>query len=208
MGKERLLELIWTDFVQVYTNINYSSLYSEKLRENQKTIYFWAIYTCFGLPPILSLVVKRYGVNNDCFFFGVIALILLLPIVVKVKNKQLIYTLFGIHEKEISGLLKLNEDLDRYKDALLALYFQVESLKDGSHKWGEIELKYQKLKSDNARYITQHDELTGKIDHVIQQAAQAKTTEMIENANYYGREDATEEQGDSATCATATPTTT
>lgn len=151
---------------------------------------------------------KRYGINNDWLFFGVIALILLLPIVVKVKNKQLIYTLFGIHEKEISGLLKLNEDLDRYKDALLVLYFQVESLKDGSHKWGEIELKYQKLKSKNARYITQHDEFTGKIDPIIQQAAQAKTMKMIENSNYYGREDATKGQGDSTTCATATPTTT
>lgn len=192
MRKERLLELIWTDFVQVYTNINYSSLYSEKLRESQKTIYFWVIYTCFGLPPILSLIVKRYGINNDWLFYGVIGLILLLPLAAKVNNKQLIYTLFGIHEKEISGLLKLNEDLDRYKDSLLAFYFQVESLKDSSHKWGEMELKYEKLKSFNARYLTEHDKLTGKIDPIIQQIAQAKTIEMINNSNYYGREYTTE----------------
>lgn len=187
MEKKRYLELIWTDFVQVYTNINYSSLYSEKLRENQKGIYFWGIYACFGIPPILSLVVKRYAISNDLLFYGVIALILLLPLAVKIKNKQLIYTVFGIHEKEIEGLLKLNEELDRYKDALLALYFQVESMSDGSHKWVEVQLRYEKIKTDNARYLTEHDKLTGKIYPVIQKAAQEKTFEMIKNTNYYGR---------------------
>ena len=192
MEKKRFLELIWTDFVQVYTNINYSSLYSESLRESQKSIYYWVIYACFGLPPILSLIVKRYAIDNDWLFFGVIALILLLPLVVRIKNKQLIYTVFGIHEKEIGGLLKLNEDLDRYKDTLLALYFQVESMSDGSHKWGEVQLRYEKLKTDNARYLTEHDKLTGKIDPAIQKAAQDKTIEMIQNTNYYGRENTSE----------------
>lgn len=187
MEKKRMLELIWTDFVQVYTNINYSSLYSETLREHQKDIYFWVIYACFGLPPILSLVVKRYAINNDCLFVGVIALILLLPLAVRVKNKQLIYTVFGIHEKEIGGLLKLNEYLDRYKDALLALYFQVEAMSGKSTKWGEVKLKYEKIKTDNARYLTEHDKLTGKIDPIIQKTAQDKTLEMIQNTNYYGR---------------------
>ena len=188
MEKNRFLELIWTDFVQVYTNINYSSLYSESLRENQKSIYYWVIYACFGLPPILSLIVKRYAIDNDWLFFGVISLILLLPLVVRIKNKQLIYTVFGIHEKEIEGLLKLNEDLDRYKDALLALYFQVEGMSEKSHKWGEIQGNYERLKSDNARYITEHDRLTGKIDKDIEKRAQEKTKIMIERANYYGRE--------------------
>lgn len=189
MEKDRLLSLIWTDFVQVYTNINYSSLFCERLREKQNDWYFWAIYACFGLPPILSLIVKRYSIDNKWLFFGVILLILLLPLVVRVKNKRLIYSWFGIHEKVIDGLLKLNEDLDSYKDALLALYFQVEGMSENSHKWGEVELKYEKLKSDNARYITEHDKLTGKIDKEVEQEAQKKTIIMIERANYYGRED-------------------
>ena len=189
MEKDRLLSLIWTDFVQVYTNINYSSLFCERLREKQNDWYFWAIYACFGLPPILSLIVKRYSIDNNWLFFGVILLILLLPLVVKVKNKRLIYSWFGIHEKVIDGLLKLNEDLDSYKDALLALYFQVEGMSENSHRWGEVELKYEKLKSDNARYITEHDKLTGKIDKEVEQEAQKKTIIMIERANYYGRED-------------------
>ena len=189
MEKDRLLSLSWTDFVQVYTNINYSSLFCERLREKQNDWYFWAIYACFGLPPILSLIVKRYSIDNNWLFFGVILLILLLPLVVRVKNKRLIYSWFGIHEKVIDGLLKLNEDLDSYKDALMALYFQVEGMSENSHKWGEVELKYEKLKSDNARYITEHDKLTGKIDKEVEQEAQKKTIIMIERANYYGRED-------------------
>ena len=192
MEKNRFLELIWTDFVQVYTNINYSSLYSESLRENQKSIYFWAIYACFGLPPILSLIVKRYAIDNDWLFFGVISLILLLPLVVRIKNKQLIYTVFGIHEKEIGGLLKLNEDLNRYKDTLLAFYFRVEAMPEKSTKWRETQLEYEKIKTENARYLTEHDKLTGKIDPVIQKAAQEKTFEMIKNTNYYGRGNASE----------------
>ncbi len=192
MKKKRFLEQIWTDFVQVYTNINYSSLYSETLREGQKDVYYWAIYACFGLPPILSLIVKRYAIENDWLFVLVIILILLLPLAVRIKNKQLIYTVFGIHEKEIGELLKLNEDLDRYKDALLALYFQVESMSDKSHKWGEVQKKYEKLKADNARYLTEHDKLTGKIVPSIQKAAQDKTLEMIKNTNYYGREETAE----------------
>lgn len=187
MEKKRFLELIWTDFVQVYTNINYSSLYLESLRESQKSIYYWVIYACFGLPPILSLIVKRYVIDNDWLFFGVIVLILLLPLVVRIKNKQLIYTVFGIHEKEIGGLLKLNEDLDRYKDALLAFYFRVEAIPEKSTKWRETQLEYEKIKTENARYLTEHDRLTGKIDLVIQKAAQEKTIEMIQNTNYYGR---------------------
>ena len=132
---------------------------------------------------------KRYSIDNNWLFFGVILLILLLPLVVRVKNKRLIYSWFGIHEKVIDGLLKLNEDLDSYKDALLALYFQVEGMSENSHKWEEVELKYEKLKSDNARYITEHDKLTGKIDKEVEQEAQKKTIIMIERANYYGRED-------------------
>ena len=190
MEKKRFLEIIWTDFVQVYTNINYSSLCSESLRENQKNIYYWVIYACFGLPPLLSLIVKRYALgndNNDWFFLGVIALILLLPLVVRIRNKQLIYTVFGIHEKEIEGLLKLNEDLDRYKDALLALYFRVEAMPEKSTKWRETQLEYEKIKTENTRCLTEHDKLTGKIDLDIQKAAQEKTIEMIKNTNYYGR---------------------
>ena len=192
MEKKRFLELIWTDFVQVYTNINYSSLYSESLRENQKSIYYWVIYACFGLPPILSLIVKRYAIDNDRLFFGVISLILLLPLVVRIKNKQLIYTVFGIHEKEIGSLLKLNEDLDRYKDALLAFYFRVEAMPEKSTKWRETQLEYEKIKTENARYLTEHDKLTGKIDPVIQKTAQEKTFEMIINTNYYGRGNSSE----------------
>ena len=187
MEKKRFLELIWTDFVQVYTNVNYSSLYSESLKESQKSIYYWVIYACFGLPPILSLIVKRYAIDNDWLFFGVIVLILLLPLVVRIKNKQLIYTVFGIHEKEIGDLLKLNEDLDRYKDALLAFYFRVEAMPEKSTKWRETQLEYEKIKTENARYLTEHDRLTGKIDLVIQKAAQEKTIEMFQNTNYYGR---------------------
>ena len=189
MEKDRLLSLIWTDFVQVYANINYSSLFCERLREKQNDWYFWAIYACFGLPPILNLIVKRYSIDNNWLFFGVILLILLLPLVVRVKNIRLIYSWFGIHEKVIDGLLKLSEDLDSYKDALLALYFQVEGMSENSHKWGEVELKYEKLKSDNERYITEHDKLTGKVDKEVEQEAQKKTIIMIERANYYGRED-------------------
>lgn len=188
MGKDRLLSLIWTDFVQVYTDINYSSLICERLREKQNDWYFWAIYACFGLPPILSLIVKRYSIENDWMFFGVILLILLLPLAVRVKNKRIIYSWFGIHENVIGGLLKLNEDLDNYKDSLLALYFQVEGMSDNSHKFGEVQLKYEKLKSDNARYITEHDRLTGKIDEEVQQEAQKKTQIMIERTDYFGRE--------------------
>lgn len=135
--------------------------------------------------PILS--VKRYAKDNGWLFFGVIVLILLLPLVVRIKNKQLIYTVFGIHEKEIAGLLKLNEDLGRYKDTLLAFYFRVEAIPEKSTKWRETQLEYEKIKTENARYLTEHDRLTGKIDLVIQKAAQEKTIEMIQNTNYYGR---------------------
>ena len=110
----------------------------------------------------------------------------------RIKNKQLIYTVFGIHEKEIGSLLKLNEDLDRYKDALLAFYFRVEAMPEKSTKWRETQLEYEKIKTENARYLTEHDKLTGKIDPVIQKTAQEKTFEMIINTNYYGRGNSSE----------------
>lgn len=191
MNKKRLMEMIWTDFVQVYTNINYSSLLCEQLREKQNNIYFWAIYACFGLPTIFSLIASKYGVENDWLFWGVVLLILFIPLCVRVKNKKLIYSWFGIYEKKVDELLKLNEDLDHYKYELLKLYFQVDCMSERSHKWGEIQMRYEKLNSDNSRYITEHDRITGKIDKDIEKKAQLKTQTMIINSNYYGREDST-----------------
>ncbi len=58
-----------------------------------------------------------------------------------------------------------------------------------TQKWGEIQVRYKKLKSDNSRYIKDHDKLTGEIDKEIEKRAQHKTQAMIKNTNYYGRED-------------------
>ena len=191
MNKKRLMEMIWTDFVQVYTNINYSSLLCEKLREKQNDIYFMVIYACFGLPAILSLIASKYGLKNNWLFWGVVVIILIMPLFLRIKNKKLVYSWFGIYEKQVDNLLKLNEDLDRYKNELLTLYFQVECMSEKSHRWGEIQVRYEKLQLDNSRYITEHDKLTGKIDEEIVEKAKTKTQSMIKNTNYYGREDST-----------------
>ena len=206
MNKKRLMEMIWTDFVQVYTNINYSSLLCEQLREKQNDIYFWAIYACFGLPTIFSLIASKYGVKNDWLFWGVVVIILVLPLFVRIKNKKLIYSWFGIYEKQVDDLLKLNEDLDRYKNELLTLYFLVECMSEKSRRWGEIQVRYEKLKSDNSRYITEHDKLTGKIDEEIVEKAKTKTQSMINNTNYYGREDSTTWQSGGSESSTASTT--
>ena len=152
--KERYKEAVWTDFVQMYTNINYSSLYCEQLREKQRSWYFWGIYLCMGIPTVLSILLKMGLIKNAIIVYVVCVILLAVPIILKFKNKKLIYVGLGIYEKEISELLKLNEDLEAYKKKLLDLFFKIEALPDNTTQMDKIILEYEMLKKDNERIST------------------------------------------------------
>lgn len=176
--KNRYKQIVWTDFVQVYTNINYSSLYCEQLREKQQARYFWGIYLCMGIPTVLSILLKMGYFTNAAMVYIICAILLVIPIVLKFKNKKLIYVVLGIYEKEINELLRLNEDLDSYKRKLLDLFFRIEALTDNTTNMEKMILEYEKIKKENERYITQHDLFTGKIDKRLQEQAD-KMTEIV-----------------------------
>ena len=89
--KNRYKQIVWTDFVQVYTNINYSSLYCEQLREKQQARYFWGIYLCMGIPTVLSILLKMGCITNVSMVYIICAILLVISIVLKFKNKKLIY---------------------------------------------------------------------------------------------------------------------
>lgn len=184
--KNRYKQIVWTDFVQVYTNINYSSLYCEQLREKQQARYFWGIYLCMGIPTVLSILLKMGYFTNAAMVYIICAILLVIPIVLKFKNKKLIYVVLGIYEKEINELLRLNEDLDSYKRKLLDLFFRIEALTDNTTNMEKMILEYEKIKKENERYITQHDLFTGKIDKRLQEQADKMTETMISNSNYHG----------------------
>lgn len=184
--KNRYKQIVWTDFVQVYTNINYSSLYCEQLREKQQACYFWGIYLCMGIPTVLSILLKMGYFTNAAMVYIICAILLVIPIVLKFKNKKLIYVVLGIYEKEINELLRLNEDLDSYKRKLLDLFFRIEALTDNTTNMEKMILEYEKIKKENERYITQHDLFTGKIDKRLQEQADKMTETMISNSNYHG----------------------
>ena len=184
--KNRYKQIVWTDFVQVYTNINYSSLYCEQLREKQQARYFWGIYLCMGIPTVLSILLKMGYFTNAAMVYIICAILLVIPIVLKFKNKKLIYVVLGIYEKEINELLRLNEDLDSYKRKLLDLFFRIEALTDNTTNMEKMILEYEKIKKENERYLTQHDLLTGKIDQRLQEQADKMTETMINNSNYHG----------------------
>lgn len=184
--KNRYKQIVWTDFVQVYTNINYSSLYCEQLREKQQARYFWGIYLCMGIPTVLSILLKIGYFTNAAMVYIICAILLVIPIVLKFKNKKLIYVVLGIYEKEINELLRLNEDLDSYKRKLLDLFFRIEALTDNTTNMEKMILEYEKIKKENERYITQHDLFTGKIDKRLQEQADKMTETMISNSNYHG----------------------
>ena len=184
--KNRYKQIVWTDFVQVYTNINYSSLYCEQLREKQQARYFWGIYLCMGIPTVLSILLKMGYFTNAAMVYIICAILLVIPIVLKFKNKKLIYVVLGIYEKEINELLRLNEDLDSYKRKLLDLFFRIEALTDNTTNMEKMILEYEKIKKENERYITQHDLFTGKIDKRLQEQADKMTETMINNSNYHG----------------------
>lgn len=184
--KNRYKQIIWTDFVQVYTNINYSSLYSEQLRKKQQARYFWGLYLCMGLPTVLSILLKMGYFTNSTIVYTICAILLVIPILLKFKNKKLIYVVLGIYEKEINELLKLNEDLDSYKRKLLDIFFRIEALPDNTTNMDKMILEYEKINKENERYLTQHDLLTGKIDQQLQEQADKMTKTMINNSNYYG----------------------
>ena len=114
------------------------------------------------------------------------AILLVIPIILKFKNKKLIYVVLGIYEKEINELIKLNEDLDSYKRKLLDIFFRIEALPDNTTNMDKMILEYEKIKKENERYITQHDLLTGKIDQRLQERADKMTETMINNSNYHG----------------------
>lgn len=186
--KQRYKETVWTDFVQVYTDINYSSLYCEQLREKQRAIYFWGIYMCMGLPTVLSVLLKMGYISNEKWVYIACIILLIVPIVLKFKSKKLIYVVLGLYEKEIAELLKLNEDLDKYKGKLLDLFFKIEALSDNTTNMDKMIQSYEILKNENVRYLTQHDNLTSKIDPELQKKAGDMTDTMIRNSNYHESE--------------------
>ncbi len=183
---DSLCDLIWSKYVQVYMDIIYSSMLSDKLRSSQSDWYFWGIYVCLGLPSVLSIFVKNGIISKGWIIYLVCAIILIVPIILKWKNKNLVYTALGIYEKRISGLFTINIKLEQFKDDLLLLYFEADNDNATATSVSLIETKFQNLNSRNQEYVTTFQNLVGEIDHDLEDRAKVKTEEMIKSATFYG----------------------
>lgn len=185
---DNLCDLIWSKYVQVYMDVIYSSMLSDKLRSRQSDWYFWGIYVCLGLPSVLSILVKNDIISKGWIIYLVCAIILIVPIILKWKNKNLVYTVLGIFEKRISGLSANNVKLEQFKDDLILLYFEADNNNTTAKNVSLIETKYQNLSSRYQEYVTTFQNLVGEIDPDLEKRSQIKTEEMIRSTTFYGQE--------------------
>lgn len=181
-------DMIWSKYVQVYTDIIYASMLSDKLRNRQSDWYFWGIYVCLGLPSVLSILVKNEIITNAWFIYLACGVILLAPIILKWKNKNLVCTALGIYEKRIAGLSANNVKLEQYKTDLLLLYFESDNAKATPQNIELMEEKCKNLDSRYQEYITSFQNYAGEIDLELEARVQEKTDEMIRSTAFYGEE--------------------
>jgi len=186
--QERLLDEIWDEFKQVYTDINYASIYAQRMRSIQHGKLFWVVYGSFALPPILAIIMKLYDIKCGWLIMLLSFIALALPLLVRRYNKVMAYSIFGFYEKSIVDLLNLNIKMDIYKDKLLSLYSRAESILPGKAEIERIEIKLNTIRLEHKPDVEKFDELTGVLDKEIEAQAKLKTEEMIKSANYYGRE--------------------
>lgn len=185
---EDIGDIIWSKYVQVYMDIIYASMLSDKLRNRQSDWYFWGIYVCLGLPSVLSILVKNGIITNGWLIYLVCGVILLAPIILKWKNKSLVYTALGIYEKRIAGLSDNNVKLEQYKTDMLLLYFDADNAKATIQNIALMEERYKNLVSRYQEYITLFQNYVGEIDTDLEAKAKEKTDEMIKSAAFYGEE--------------------
>ena len=185
--KNNMLDMIWSQYVQIYTDIIYSSLYAEKLRSKQSGVYFWVIYTCTVLPSILTIILKTCKMP-DWILYLCCALIFSLPIILKKYKQEWVFTFFGIHEGKIKQLIELNIRLEQYRDRLLCLYLKAEGSTFGAASYNKYAADYNNLSNEYKNDVAKHDELTGVIDEEVEAETQKKVQEIIQNKNFYGRQ--------------------
>ena len=188
--QDRLLDEIWDEFKQVYTDINYASLYAQKIRSKQHGKLFWIVYACFALPPILTIILKFCGMDHWWSILFLSLVVIALPLLVRRYNKVMAYSIFGFYEKSIVDLLNLNIKMDIYKDKLLSLYSRAESIVPGKAEIERIENSLNTIRLEHKPDVEKYDELTGVLDKDIEALARQKTEEMIKSANFYGRKTA------------------
>lgn len=178
--KEEKLTQIWNMLEEVTTDICYSSILCEKRSEAQNGIFFWIIYLCIAFPSVLSLLIKIDVIQNVYMVWAIILVSLVIPIVLKYKNKQLIYSIFGVYDQKSNQLLDLNSRLETYKNKLASLYVITASMNPTPSQIREIDGRYDSLTTEYQDAITLHDKLTGEIDQDIQKEAQIKAGKLLE----------------------------
>lgn len=184
---EALLGRIWDMFLEVETDITYSSLLGEKERHKQTDIYFWGIYVCSMLfPSGINLLISHDILDKKSLLVnGLCILFILAPPLIKFIKSDFAYRILGIKEKKIKDLLDLNGHLESYADKLLSLYFNYYD-QDVTNE--SIELAKQSFQSLNNEYKdarVKHDLLTGHMDEELLEEAKRRTEETIKNKTWY-----------------------
>lgn len=183
--KDRLKGQVWDKYVEITTCIFYSSIYCEEKRDKQYGFYFWIVYLSMATPAFLALLIK-VGVIESMTIILVIAITsLLIPVILRYRDKSLIYSIFGFYNQEINALLTLNKRLDLYRDSLLTLFYHAENIKPSKNEIEKIEGMYKALCLEYQDDVKKHDEMTGKIDERIQCKAQDKTKQYIQTISAY-----------------------
>lgn len=93
--KDDLTSRIWDKYCEIVTDIYYSSILVGKKNSAQNNLYFWGVYICLAIPAILNVVIKFEFVTDKYILSLLSLLIIMLPICLKYKNKQLIYNLLA-----------------------------------------------------------------------------------------------------------------
>lgn len=173
--KETQLDNIWMKLEEIYTNIEYSSLVAASENSNvRKRI-------------VAALIILNASYSAICFIYSEGVLFKPHSIVYIVFNIAYIFgggvlayfksdwleDLLCINTKDGQKLIELNSSLETYRLKVFGSFAKARACED-KKEFESIIKDYYLIVSDNLSFEKMHDELTGKINPVLEKEAQRR----------------------------------
>nr|WP_308571361.1 hypothetical protein [uncultured Prevotella sp.] len=172
--KDDCTKNIWAKICEIVTYIQYSSLFAEKKRNSEHRWIAIGFGVILLIPALKGIAVSCELLSNrGAVSIGIDVIYIIAAGFAAFKYPEFILRYIGYYEKDISGLLDLNRRLEIFKDKLFCIYAKAESCTTNK-TLEKVYEEYDKICLEHNNDITEHDKLTGKIDHEIEVEAQNK----------------------------------
>jgi uncharacterized membrane protein len=177
--KDNYTKNIWAKIREIETDIQYSSIFIERKKKNKRK---WTsiIYSVILTIPAIKGLAVTYGWLSAKNVLSIIIDIAYLigGLVFPFAFSEFIMRYIGYYERDITELLALNGRLEILKDKLCRIYSQADSCTT-TQTLNNVCKDFESICNEHIGDITEHDRLTGEIDHKLEAEAQKKAIKIL-----------------------------